>query len=70
MDSQLIECNICKGNACYEQVIVDGNLPETVTTFMCFGCGMTTTSLMKKSSVMVKETFNRSPELYKDLSVF
>ena len=69
MDSQLIECNICKGNACYEQVIVDDNFPETVTTYMCFGCGMTTTSLMKKSSVQVKETFNRSPELYKDLSV-
>ena len=61
----LITCKICSGNACYEQVLEE----QGVTTYLCFGCGMSTSTLMKKGSDLVKETEETSPDLYKDLSV-
>ena len=61
----LITCKICSGNACYKQVLEEQN----VTTYLCFGCGMSTSTLMKKGSDLVKETEETSPDLYKDLSV-
>lgn len=60
---QLITCPVCEGNACYEQQI-----DETTKTYLCFGCGMSTSSLMKEGSNLVYQTREASPELYKDLS--
>lgn len=60
----LIICKVCKGNACYEQRIEEAD----VTTYLCFGCGMSTSTLMYKDSDLVKETEEVSPDLYKDLS--
>jgi phage pi2 protein 07 len=61
----LTTCKICSGNACYEQRIEEAD----VTTYLCFGCGMSTSTLMQKDSSLVKETEEVSPDLYKDLSV-
>ncbi len=54
-------------NACYEQVITDGNTNTTITTWMCFGSGFTTSTLMTEGSNLVKQAIETSPELYKDL---
>ena len=52
-------------NACYEQTFQQDG--KDVTTWMCFGSGFTTSTLMEKDSVIVKNTLETSPELYKDL---
>lgn len=48
-------------NACYKNTI-DG-----IDTYMCFGSGFTTSTLMQEGSKLVKDTLETSPELYKDL---
>ena len=52
-------------NACYEQTFQQDG--KDVTTWMCFGSGFTTSTLMEKDSTIVKNTLETSPELYKDL---
>lgn len=59
---KLITCPRCGGNACYEQKIND-----EVTTWLCWGCGFTSSTLMLKKSSTVKTALETSPELYKDL---
>ena len=59
---KLTNCKRCDGNACYEQVI-----SEELTTWMCMGCGFTTSTLMNKDSKVVTDLLETSPELYKDL---
>ena len=39
---KLVECNRCKGNACYIQVI------KNVSLYACYGCGFQTSTIMKK----------------------
>jgi len=52
-------------NACYEQTFIqEGN---EIKTWLCFGSGFTTSTLMTKGSKVVKELKETSPELYKDL---
>ena len=43
MKDQLVECKRCKGNACYEQ-----NIEENLQTWLCMGCGFTTSTVMNK----------------------
>ena len=64
---KLIECKRCGGNACYEQVITTAERPETISTWLCWGCGFTTSTLMKENSEVVTQAMETSPELYKDL---
>ena len=52
-------------NACYEQSFVHEN--KEVKTWLCFGSGFTTSTLMVKNSAAVKAAVETSPELYKDL---
>ena len=59
---KLIECKRCGGNACYEQKV-----NEQVTTWLCWGCGFTTSTLMTEGSEVVTQAVETSPELYKDL---
>ena len=59
---QLVECKRCGGNACYEQKI-----NEQVTTWLCWGCGFTTSTLMTEKSEIIAQAVETSPELYKDL---
>lgn len=52
-------------NACYEQSFdQDG---QTITTWLCFGSGFTSSTLMTKGSKAVTDVLETSPELYKDL---
>tara|TARA_R110000803_G_scaffold132540_2_gene199762 strand:+ start:1291 stop:1746 length:456 start_codon:yes stop_codon:yes gene_type:complete len=52
-------------NACYEQAFMhDGT---EIKTWLCFGSGFTTSTLMTKDSPTVKTALETSPELYKDL---
>jgi len=59
---KLTECKRCKGNACYEQQV-----NEDTTTWLCLGCGFTTSTLMDKDGSLTANTLETSPELYKDL---
>jgi len=59
---KLTECKRCGGNACYEQA-VDSN----TTTWMCMGCGFTTSTQLLEGSKLYKDTTETSPELYLDL---
>ena len=58
----LITCDRCSSNACYEQVV-----DQTTSTYLCMGCGFTTTTLMTEGSTPVKVALESSPELYKAL---
>ena len=62
MNDKLVGCKRCKGNACYEQ-----HIDENTTTWMCMGCGFTTSTLMTEGSEVVTTALETSPELYKDL---
>ena len=62
MKDQLVDCKKCGGNACYEQ-----HVDQSTTTWLCLGCGFTTTSEMKQDSTVVENIIATSPELYKDL---
>ena len=59
---KLVVCRRCESNACYEQQI-----NEETTTWLCMGCGFTTSTLMTEASTVVKQAIETSPELYKDL---
>lgn len=59
---KLIDCNRCGGNACYEQ-----HINEEVTTWLCMGCGFTTSTLMLPGSKVVEDLKETAPELHKDL---
>ena len=61
MDS-LTKCKRCGGDACYEQVI-----DNTITTWLCMGCGFTTSTQLSEGSELHANTLESSPELYKDL---
>lgn len=61
-EDKLSVCPRCGGNANYEQVV-----SEEVTTHFCFGCGFSSSTMMKKDSKLVYDTLQSSPELYKDL---
>ena len=59
---QLTTCKRCSGNACYEQ-----NIDENTSTWLCMGCGFTTSTLMTEKGELVRNLIETSPELYKDL---
>ena len=59
---KLVVCARCGGNACYEQQI-----NSEITTWLDWGCGFTTSTLMTEGSEIVKQAIETSPELYKDL---
>lgn len=52
-------------NACYEQNFEQDG--KEITTWLCFGSGFTTSTLMTEGSKPVKDLTETSPELYKDL---
>lgn len=64
---KLTICNRCGGNACYEQVFTPEELKETVTTWLCMGCGFTTSTLMVPNSKIVEDLIETAPELHKAL---
>ena len=62
MKDQLTTCKRCQGDACYEQ-----HIDEKTTTWLCLGCGFTTSTVMEKDGQAHKNLLETSPELYKDL---
>ncbi len=52
-------------NACYEQSFIHES--KEIKTWLCFGSGFTTSTLMTRDSTTVKTAIESSPELYKDL---
>lgn len=62
MKDNLVECKRCKGNACYEQ-----HIDNNTTTWLCMGCGFTSSTMMDKDGPTTANTLETSPELYKDL---
>ena len=52
-------------NACYEQRFEHEG--QEIKTWLCFGSGFTTSTLMTKGSPTVTTALETSPELYKDL---
>ena len=62
MKDQLTTCKRCQGDACYEQ-----HIDENTTTWLCLGCGFTTSTVMEKDGQAHKNLLETSPELYKDL---
>ena len=52
-------------NACYEQNFEQDG--QQITTWLCFGSGYTTSTLMSTGSKTVQDLLETSPELYKDL---
>ncbi len=62
MQDKLTTCKRCGGDACYEQ-----HIDENTTTWLCMGCGFTTSTLMEEKGKVVKDLEETSPELYKEL---
>lgn len=62
MKDQLTQCKRCQGDACYEQ-----HIDEKTTTWLCLGCGWTTSTVMNKGGEAHQNLLETSPELYKDL---
>ncbi len=52
-------------NACYEQSFEQDG--QEIKTWLCFGSGFTTSTLMTEGSKTVADLLETSPELYKDL---
>lgn len=52
-------------NACYEQTFEQDG--QEIKTWLCFGSGFTTSTLMVEGSKQVEDLIQTSPELYKDL---
>jgi hypothetical protein len=52
-------------NACYEQTFEQEG--KEIKTWLCFGSGYTTSTLMQEGSKPVQDLLETSPELYKDL---
>ena len=58
----LIKCTRCEGDACYSQEV-----NESITNYMCYGCGFQTNSLMKKGEEFFEQQMETLPDLYKEL---
>ena len=58
----LIQSPVSDSNACYVTKIND-----EITSYLDFGSGFTTTSLMKEDSEQVANAIETSPELFKDI---
>lgn len=58
----LITCDRCGGDAAYAQEV-----NESITNYMCYGCGFQTNSLMKKNEEFFKQQMETLPDLYKEL---
>lgn len=58
----LITCTKCGSDACYVEEV-----NQDVKTYLCYGCGFLTNSLMKEGETFYEEQILILPELYKDL---
>lgn len=61
---ELINCDRCGGNACLH------TLQNQDESWLCFGCGFSTTTNLIEGSNVLEETLLTLPDLYKDLAYF
>lgn len=54
-------CSRCGSNACFKESYGD------IESYVCFGCGWTTSNQMVKGNKILKDALKYSPELHKDL---
>ena len=59
---QLENCPCGGSNACYKQEV-----DKDLTTWLCFGCGKSSSTTMKQGSAPVLQAIESAPELYKDI---
>jgi transcription elongation factor Elf1 len=65
VDNAKINCPRCNSSNCFrEDYKVEKN---EVSSYMCMGCGYTTTSLYKKNSEMIGVYEEQCPDLFKDI---
>ena len=62
MNELLITCDNCGGNACHTHEI-----NTDINSYLCYGCGYWSNSLMKIDEPFYNEQLELLPELYKDL---
>lgn len=68
VDNDKIECPKCASSNCFEEThTVEAN---SVKSYICMGCGYTTTTLNKPDSDFIKEFEETAPELFKDIKFF
>lgn len=58
----LVECKRCGSDACYVQEVND-----KIKTYMCYGCGFITNTLMRKDEEFFEEQMQVLPDLHKEL---
>jgi hypothetical protein len=58
----LINCTRCGSDACYVEEV-----NQDIKTYLCYGCGYMSNSLMKEGETFLEEQVSILPELYKDL---
>lgn len=59
---KLIICPHCGSDACFVEEV-----NQDINTYLCYGCGFMTNSLMKEGETFFEEQSSILPELYKDL---
>lgn len=69
MNDNLIKCDKCGDNWCYETILPTPN-PDipSIKSYHCFSCGFITNTLMKEGEEFFDEQMEVLPELYKDIS--
>lgn len=66
MEPIKVKCPHCGSEQCFKETQALSE-KEFVDSYMCIGCGYTTTSLNKEGSQMIKEYEETTAELVKDL---
>lgn len=62
MQDSFTTCNRCQSKICYKQYISNQEVTQ-----LCLSCGFNTSTAMKIGSETVKNIYNQSPDLYKEL---
>lgn len=66
VEEKKINCPCCESINCFEETYtVEQN---TVSSYLCMGCGYTTTTLQQKDSDFVKQFEETCPQLFKDIA--
>lgn len=66
IEEKKINCPHCNSSNCFEESYKV--YQNTVSSYLCMGCGYTTTTLQSKGSDFVKQFEESCPDLFKDIS--
>lgn len=68
VDNDKITCPKCSSNNCFEETHKVAE--NSVKSYVCMGCGYTSTTLNTPDSEFIKEFEETCPELFKDIKYF